>query len=242
MVRKNVYSLQSAISLLERDKINNVSIINFIKHNKLLSIDIVGTSLMARGISDHEWVYISCDNKIELTELVKLLNPGDIYFAAMDEWIKQFITRNREIVWGLSAVQFYLPDDVQLPAAEHHCVPLTIDYAQTVYINSDYKEFISLEYVRDRIQNGVSAGIFEGNQLVSWGMTQDDGAVGFLHTIENCRRRGYGMSVTLSLIEKLRRKGALPFAYAEESNKRSVNLLSKLKFKKNKMIHWFQIK
>ena len=41
-----------ALNKLEQDKINNISIINFIKNNRLLSVDIEGNSVLIKGMSD----------------------------------------------------------------------------------------------------------------------------------------------------------------------------------------------
>jgi len=95
--------------------------------------------------------------------------------------------------------------------------------------------------VRQCIQKGISAGLLENNKLVSWAITQDDGAIGFLHTLGECRKKGYGYNVTLSMIDQVRKNNGLPFANVLPSNERSINLLLKLGFKESKKIHWFQI-
>ncbi len=66
-------TLGLALNILERDKINNISIINFIKNNPVLNIDLVGKSVLVRGKSDRVWIYISCNNEEELFILKKSL-------------------------------------------------------------------------------------------------------------------------------------------------------------------------
>jgi len=237
-----VDTLNSALKILEGDKNNNISIINFIKNNQILSIDIIGNSILVRGVSDRRWVYVSCKNKDELLIMKKKLNNEDDNFATIDDWMFPILTEGKKIIWDLSMIQFYLPDDITIPLPEQETVFLTHKDAQTVFSNSEYKKYISSEYVKDCIQKGISAGLYENDELVSWAITQDDGAIGFLHTLDNYRRRGYGECVTLSMIEKVRNNSGLPFANVLASNKRSINLLLKLGFKENKIIHWFQIK
>lgn len=234
--------INNALKILEGDKSNNISIINFIKNNQILNIDIIGSSILVRGVSDRRWVYISCKNKEELVVIKNKLKKDDDNFATIDDWIFPVLTEGNEIIWDLSMIQFYLPDDVQITTPEYETVQLTNKDAQTVYHNSEYKEYISIEYVTDCIQIGRSAALYENNKLVSWAITQDDGAIGFLHTLDDHRRKGYGYNVTLSMIEKVRNGGGLPFANVKASNERSMNLLIKLGFKKSKIIHWFQIK
>ena len=234
-------TLSSVIKILEEDRVNNIGMINFIQNYGVLSSDITGNSVLVRGISDRRWVYISCRDSDELKSIKSKLNKEDTGFAAIDEWMVSVLTEGRKVFWDLSTVQYYLPDNVQIPSYGHKTISLSTKDADTVYTNSEYKKYISREYVTDRIRRGVSAGIFENGKLVSWGIIQDDGAIGFLHTIDAYRRRGYAYSITLSIIEALRKQGKLPFAYAEPGNQRSAALLLKLGFKKNKTVHWFEV-
>jgi 8-oxo-dGTP diphosphatase len=235
-------NIKSALQILEQDVPKNISIINFIKNNQILSVDIIGNSVLVRGTSDRRWVYICCKGKAELYLIKNKLNLDDDNFASIDDWMFPVLKEGKQIVWDLQMLQFYLPDDVTLPASEYETVSLSAEDAQIVYNNSEYKEYISIEYIKYCIQKGISAGLNENNKLVSWAITQDDGAIGFLHTLDDFRRKGLGYAVTLSMIHKVRDSGGLPFANVLESNKRSINLLSKLGFKENKKIHWFQIR
>ncbi len=233
--------IELALEKLETDRIRNISIINFIQDNEVLSVDIIGNSLLARGISDRAWVYISCNDEGELREIQKQLTEADDAFGAIDDWMVPILREGRKLVWDIGTTKFYLPDDVLLPSYENKTVELNVNDADAVYNNSEYKEYISREYAAQRIKRGISAGIYEDNKLVSWGITQDDGAIGFLHTLEEYRRKGYGYRVTLSIIEKLRNRGQLPFAYVVATNNRSISLLQKLGFVKDKVIHWFEV-
>jgi 8-oxo-dGTP diphosphatase len=241
-MKNNRKTIQNALTILEKDKPNNISIINFIKDNFISSVDIAGNSVLVRGESDHRWVYISSRDKNQLDLLTGKLNTDDNYFAVIDEWIMPVLVGRKEVVWDLFMDQYYLPDNIRLPSAESKTEQLKERDADIIYNNSDYKEYVSMEYIKDRIQKGISAGIYENNKLVSWAMTHDDGAIGFLYTLENFRRKGYGYIVTLSIIEKLKSMGKLPFAFIKADNTKSINLFSKIGFKKNKAVHWFHIK
>jgi 8-oxo-dGTP diphosphatase len=235
-------SIQDALKILKTDRIKNVSIINFIKNNKVLSIDIIGESVLARGTSDRRWVYISCPKAEELKGFISQFTPEDRCYGAIEDRMFPVLTEGKEILWDISVVKFYLPEEVYLPPPPRKTVDLSAHDAETVFTNSEYKKYISPEYIVQRITKGISSGIYEDNKLVSWAITQDDGAIGFLHTIEEYRKKGYGYIVTLSMIEKLRNRGELPFAYIVASNKRSIDLFLKLGFRKSNTIHWFEIK
>lgn len=233
---------EAALRKLEKDEVNNCSIINFIKNNRVLDINIIGNSVLVKGKSDRVWIYISSYDEDELNILKNKLRDDDVNFGAIDDWMIPILTKERKILWDIPVRQFYLPNDISLPPVKYETLPLTIEESQTIYNNNYLKEYVSKEYIIERIRNGISTGIYKDNKLVSWGITQDDGAIGFLHTLDEYRRKGYGYNVVLSMIDILLHKGELPFAYIEPSNKNSIKLFLKLGFKENKRAHWFQVK
>jgi predicted GNAT family acetyltransferase len=79
------------------------------------------------------------------------------------------------------------------------------------------------------------------NKPVAWGITQDDGAIGFLHVLPEYRKSGYGRDITVDLINKVRNKGQIPFVHIEEKNEKSMRLAMSLGFTKNKMVNWLEI-
>lgn len=53
------YLWEKALVLLENDKVRNINIINFIKNYPVYWVDTAGESVLIRGRSDEDWVYIS---------------------------------------------------------------------------------------------------------------------------------------------------------------------------------------
>lgn len=233
---------KDAVALLRKDELKNINFLNFMENNSITSVEIIGESILLRGTSDRDWVYISCNDKNDLKEIIDRLNEKDKCFGAIEDWMLPVITKGKDILWKLSVVQYYLPEEVELPAPKYKTMPLNVDDARTIFENSNYKDFLSVEYIKERIQLGISAGVYEENKLVAWGMTQDDGGMGFLHVLDDYRRKGYGYNVTLSLTNEIRKSNKLPFAYIEEKNVKSINMVLKLGFKKDRLVHWFETK
>ncbi|NIR48459.1 GNAT family N-acetyltransferase [candidate division KSB1 bacterium] len=227
---------------LERDEIRNINLLNFMQNNPVVGYETVGNSVLVRGKSDRTWVYISCSNQDELKLLSRKLDKQNTSFAAIEDWMMPILTKNRELLWDLSMMQFVLPENRSLPEPTHDFHSLSIEDAEVVYQNSEYKEHISLDYVRESIRRGPSAGIYAEDRLVAWAMTQDDGGIGFLQVLDDYRRKGYAYEIMLSLIAKIREQGKIPFAYIEEENIPAINLVTKLEFRKDKKIHWFELK
>jgi len=230
------------INQLKMNEIKNTNILNFIEINKITHAEKFGESILIKGISDRNWIYISSSNKDELQSIKSKLNKQDKNFGAIEEWMVPILTERKEIEWQLPTIQYYLPDEVDLPKSEIKIKSLFVDDAIIIYENSEYKEFIDIDYVKSRIQNDVSGGIYENDKLAAWGLIQDDGAMGFLHVLPEMRRKGYGLQVTLSLIDKVRKAGKLPFACIVQHNIKSINLVKKLGFKEDKKKHWYGLK
>ncbi len=229
------------IELLRKDELKNINLLNFIENNSVLDIITKGKSILLRGVSDRKWIYISSSDENELRFLKSRLHEKDKNFAAIEDWMVPVLLEDNESIWDLSMTQFYLPDNIVIPKSEFKTIPLSLADAETLYDNSEYKEVLSIGYIKDRIAKGTSVGLYEKDKLVAWGMTQDDGGMGFLHVLPECRRKKYGYNITLLLIEKIRQKGKIPFVYIEKENMKSINLVLNLKFKKHKGVYWFQL-
>jgi len=235
-------SLEKVIKSLEKNKFKNVNILNFIENNTIISAEIFGDSVLIRGISDRDWVYISSSDEDELRKLISNLTEQDKNFGAIEEWMLPTMMDGKELAWELPTIQFYLPNDVEITKPEIETTSLAPEDAISIYENSEYKDFINIEYIESQIQNDISVGIYENEKLVAWGLIQDDGAMGFLHVLDDYRRKKYGLQVTLALIEKVRQAGKLPFACIVQDNIKSINLVKKLGFVEDKNKYWFGLK
>jgi len=229
------------IEFLKEDEIRNINIINFMENNSIRTVERIGDSVLLKGTSDRDWVYISSSSEDGLRAVMKHMDENDINFGAVEDWMVPILTQSKSIEWDFPLVQYYLPHNCKVPQAEVQAGPLVKEDAKTIYENSDYKNSISLEYAEDQIRKGITAGVRVDGRLAAWGMTQDDGGMGFLHVLPEYRRKGYGYHVTLALIEAVRKIGKIPFAYIVSDNVKSINLISKLGFIRDKKVHWFGI-
>lgn len=138
-------------------------------------------------------------------------------------------------------MKLILNNEIHLAEPEHSMLELTINDAGFIYENSEYKDVISIQYIIDRIINGLSSCIRCMDKPIAWGITQDDGAIGFLHVLPEYRRMGYARDVIVDLIRKVRNKNKIPFVHIEEENERSMRLAVGLGFKKDKVVSWFEV-
>ncbi|SFC50904.1 GNAT family N-acetyltransferase [Clostridium uliginosum] len=229
------------IEFLIKDEINNINIINFIEDYPIYYIEKIDDSVIVKGTSDKNWIYISSKSEEELKIIKSRLDNNDKNFAAIEEWMLPILTNKNKIKWRLSTMKLILCNDTYIVKPKHNVSDLTINDAEFIYENSDYKDFISIQYIIDRITNGISSCIRYMDKPIAWAITQDDGAIGFLHVLPEYRKMGYARDVTIALIKKVRDKNKIPFVHIEEENEKSMRLATGLGFKKDKVVNWFEI-
>ncbi|MFQ6012270.1 MAG: GNAT family N-acetyltransferase [Thermoplasmata archaeon] len=98
------------------------------------------------------------------------------------------------------------------------------------------------EYVRRRIEEGITSGIEVDGELVAWDMThfETDRVVmlGFLHVKEGYRGRGYAKTVTTATCEKVFARGKVAAAEVFEDNLPSLRLTEGMGFQRVKQQVW----
>ncbi|MDP4182136.1 MAG: GNAT family N-acetyltransferase, partial [Bacillota bacterium] len=204
--------------------------------------DMQGRSVLVRGKSDEDWIYISSKSCEEFIQLLEGLDEEDKCFAAIEEWMLPYIINGKEISSHLTSIRLVYDKNALLPLVKTNVVKLSNAYAQYVFDKSMYKEYISVEYIEERINRGIGLGIKEDGKLIAWAITHDDGAVGFLNVLEEFREKGYGMRITAVMIKQLLELGELPFVHIEEENTKSMSLALKAGFKKDRRAHWIKLK
>jgi 8-oxo-dGTP diphosphatase len=229
------------LEYLKKNEADNINIINFIKNYPIYYMERIGSSVFIKGVSDRNWIYISSKSSKELELIKNKLDNIDKSFAVIEDWMIPIITKGSKIKWKLSAMKLVLTSNETLPEPIHNISELIAEDSKFIYENSDYKDYVSIEYIIERIANGISSCVRIMNKPVAWGITQDDGAIGFLHVLPEYRKNGYGRDITVDLINKVRNKGQIPFVHIEEKNEKSMRLATSLGFTKNKIVNWLEI-
>jgi len=224
-----------------QDRNRYFHVLNFFEDYPVLELRIAGDSALVRGASDREWLYTISNNPREFEDLIATLSEADRSFAAVEDWMLPILTQNRKAEWMLSTYQHCLPEEVSLPETDIFITELAPQDAAVMYENSEYKEFLTNDYIQDRIQRGIGAAVRVEGQLVAWILTQDDGAMGFLHVLHPYRKNGYARALTIHLSRLLRRQQKLPFACVKETNTPAISLLQRLGFEKGKRVHWLEL-
>jgi ribosomal protein S18 acetylase RimI-like enzyme len=90
-----------------------------------------------------------------------------------------------------------------------------------------------------RIRSGPGYCIRRKGAPVAWGLTHDDGSMGFLHVVEKYRRQGMARTLTAVLAARLLRLGVQPFMYIVRDNTASLRLTASMGFSRAGRFSWF---
>ncbi|MCE1165681.1 MAG: GNAT family N-acetyltransferase [Bacteroidetes bacterium] len=235
----NKGKLPEILSFLGKDLHSNINVINFLENYTPSFIKLEGDAAVVKGKSDRDWVYISAKSKTSVKGMMKYITDDDKAFAAIEDTMVPVIAGEKKIKWRLSCVRLIMERNrfTNNPLLDS----LKGEDAVFVFENSDYREYLSTGYILDRINHGVSSVIRIGGVPAAWGMTHDDGAIGFLHVLPQYRGKSLGKNVAIDMIQKVIGKKKLPFVHIEEENFRSMNLALSLGFEKDKTVNWFEI-
>jgi 8-oxo-dGTP diphosphatase len=239
---KVIKQTQEVIKKLETDPVRNSSIIGFVKNYPPTIILSEGKSVLVKGTSDREWIYISSEDKNELKRLILKLKDDDGCFASLEDWMISEVRESREPVWRLEALRYYFPENNFLRENKIEIIPLKTDDAEFVVVNSNYKQYIGKEYIRERISKSFSAAVFQNGKPAGWALTHDDGAIGALHVLDEFRKKGFAEEIIINLARKIRDAGGVPIAQIEEKNIPAINLFEKIGFVKDRRVTWLNLK
>jgi GNAT superfamily N-acetyltransferase len=96
-----------------------------------------------------------------------------------------------------------------------------------------------VDHIRRRIENGPGYCVRRSGEPVAWGLTHEDGSMGFLHVLEAYRGSGMARSLTTALAGRLVRLGVRPFLYIVTTNAASIRLTEGMGFTRAGRYSWF---
>ena len=119
----------------------------------------------------------------------------------------------------------------------HRVSRLRPDDAPLVARNWPYGR--SADQILRRIGNGPGYCIRRKGIPVAWGLTHDDGSMGFLHVVEAYRGQGMARALTTALARRLLSIGVQPFMYIVTGNSASIRLTASMGFTRAGRFSWF---
>jgi GNAT superfamily N-acetyltransferase len=226
---------------LNKNVIPNLPVLGFFENYNLERTTIYNKSMILEGTSDYTWAYLSIPEPNDLGILLEKFGFATLYFANVEEWMIPQLTQKHRIEWKLFTNRYYLPQEIIVEPTEKTFSPLNESHVSFIYQNSAYKDYTSEEYIAERLRRDISAGIWVNETLVGWGLTHDDGSLGFLNVISAFRGQGIGEAIFRTLINAKRQNHKPVFVNVEPQNKQSVSLLQKLGLVFDRSVSWVKL-
>lgn len=229
------------IEILKSNFKQNIAAIGFFENFHLEKYFTKNNSILLYGASDHYWTHIASNSKSDLEFLLSENHNESKYFFSVEDWIIPVIKKYGNIDWQMDTKRFILPSHIEIKKPVSKLSKIDIKYASFIHENSDYKAYTSIEYIKERLDNDISLGIFEKNNLIAWGFTHDDGALGFLHVLNDRREKGYGLDIVLGLTELKKKDNKPVFVNIVPENKKAIQLVSKIGFVFDRNVSWLKL-
>jgi 8-oxo-dGTP diphosphatase len=239
----NLKNKEVILKKLEKNLVKNISIINLIKNGFYKDYYSINDAVLVRR-SKRPKCFLSSSDEENILMLIneakkhKLLENKFRRFSAVEDSIVTILNKKYKLKLGNFGYRMILSEDRSLPKVKHKSQPITLSHAKL--INSYWEDHNSLDYIEQCIRYGIGGFIIYDKKVpVSWVLTHFDGSIGFLYVKDEYRKQGYGTTVTISLIKKLRQRKETVFASVMENNLPSLNMFERLGFVKGLRIGWF---
>ncbi len=226
---------------LLKDKLKNISMLGFFSKRDPVKILKHNKSIMAMGISDQPWWYVAIKKPYDFAWFLDHTGTEDRYLAVIEDDLLEDLRLRFTFRWKLSVYRFFLDKELGDSPCDLNIKNLTTADAEHIFNNSNYKDYLSLDYVKEQINQGPAIGYWENGVLAGWVLTHDDGALGMLHVLDDYRRKGIARKLVLEIIKRVQALGLIPFTYVEPENCPSFNLIKSLNFTTDRIVHWVNI-
>ena len=228
--------------ILKSDPKRSIASLGFFSNYPVKEFIIENSSAIILGESDNLWAHLSSSSENELCILLEKFHTKTKFYFSIEDWMIPLILHYGTEDWILTTNRYILDNSINTEFPKSKTKAIDKSFASFMYENSEYKNYLSIEYINDQLDRDISAGIIMNDRLIAWGFTHDDGSLGFLHVIEEYRNKGYGLDILLSLIQMRKQDKKPIFANIIPDNLVSIKLVTKLGFELDRKTSWLKLK
>lgn len=169
--------------------------------------------------------------------LIDTLDNAGLFLAhqeyCVSALVKKFAFRNR-----YDCVQAVYGRKTYLPLSERFQIAV-LSGAHVETVLECYHTMEDPDYIRGRIQSGDMYGAFLNGDLLGFIGVHEEGSIGLLEVLPDCRRLGVGSFLESYMINEHLRKGWTPFCQVFEDNQASLSLQKRLGLElSNRRLFW----
>lgn len=169
-------------------------------------------------------------------------NQGFFGFSGVEGNLAEKIRRRYLLGWESRCTLYYMPkENLDLSLKKNTTEKIKLEDAETVDKYYQYRNPWSLETIKRDITNRPSSAIYIYGEIACWVLIHDDNSMGIMYTMEEHRRKGYAVDVTIDLAEQIIKSGKIPFIQIVQGNGMSPGLARKCGFMEAGKAEWFGI-
>ncbi len=229
---------------LDHDPVGNAWVIHRVYHSdqvpKVLADDLDNPRAVVAFDSEHERLVLTAEDPDRLRELLDRLPTGAYHFSAVDLDLIPAMQAVMDVEIEEPTWLFNMKREDFRPTSVTETDPVRPEHAEM--IAQRWLDTEATDYVRSRIDTGMTAGIYVEGELVAWDMTHletdDVVMLGFLHVRTPYRGRGYAKTVATAMLKEVFASGKMPICHVFQDNEGSINLSEKMGFRKVKKQVW----
>ncbi|XP_033229597.1 uncharacterized protein LOC117181135 [Belonocnema kinseyi] len=152
-------------------------------------------------------------------------SPGNCFFKSKEE---------------CAAVQVRVPEGCCLDRVDESHVPLI--HSLWPLRDKEHPE-TTTKIIMTIVRLNGGCGLFsrENNELLSWALQSELGALSIVQTIEKCKRKGYAKVVVNAFAKELAENGVDSFLYIIRENLVSETMFKSLNWKLNHRYYWIKM-
>lgn len=219
-------SLQQTLIRHQRE---NMALFNLADEYELIEVVEDNDMLMCCFLSDEAWCHFSHNSSADFLGRTLEASRKDAYLVLTDAEVFAWLKSQYRLAWHISCIRLFMQNSA-IVSSQPLVEALTPGDLGLVYENSDYQQFLSMDYLQQRLMLGGGFCVRVSNQPVAWVMTHDDGSVGMLHVLNEYRGKGYARALVIAMASEIRKKGREVFAHILPSNIPSLRLFASLGF------------
>lgn len=234
------------------------ALLTYLKEKPLINANILGSIENDKGMTiytDHPeqptGVYavkgymrhVYSENQAFLDAVVDMLNAKSAFygFSGVHEPIAMYIMEKLGCHWRNKCSIWSLDIPIDPARIQNNPKPLEPDHATLVNAHYEYAGPGSEKRIRNDIAERPSSAIYIDGKPVCWVLVHDDNSMGIMYTLEEHRRKGYAIDVTLDLYRQLQALNKPAFIQIVEGNTKSEGLAQKCGFTLKDYCYWFGV-
>jgi len=174
---------------------------------------------------------LAANNSKAAETVLQAATPGPAFVLISDLGLLDALRARADVAHVRSAWLHQLDSKDFVDVQEHEVRPVPAIWAPTI-ANLWEPEWDAVPYVRSRLEDGPSVGIFDREKLIAWYathiVTDRVAMMGFLHVLDEYRHQRYARSLSCALSQEIFRDGKIPACHVYADNEPSLRLMNSL--------------